>query len=205
MNAKEWYELGIKEMSHVNMIPAMTGLRKAYEGAKEDVMNVNGSAYYQWSAAIAQTKKPSQVVELGGAMGVWDVCMLNSLPSTSKLYSITLPENGLEFSFIVDNYSNFVPIVGDDLDLSLWPKDLDWKKTEILFIDTLHEEKQLRKELELYLPLLSPGTLIMLDDIHFSEQMEKVWNDIVIGVYGKINTFDATDPLHYSGFGLACI
>ena len=196
MTAKQWYELGVEKMPHVNIIPALTGLRKAFDGAKDDVMNTNGNAYYQWSMAIANEKLPQQVIELGGAMGVWDVCMLNSLPSTSKLYSITLPENGLEYSFVVDTYPNFVPTVGDDLDLSFWPKDLDWKKTEILFIDTLHEEGQLRKELELYLPLIKPGTLVMLDDIHLNEGMNRVWDDL------NYDKFDATDPLHYSGFGL---
>lgn len=196
MTAKEWYELGIKNMSKVNLTSTMLALRNAYEGAKEDVLNINGSAYYQWSMAIANIVKPQQAVELGGAMGVWDICMLNCLPSISNLYSITLSENGLEYSFIADKYPNFTPIVGNDLKLSNWPNDLDWKKTEILFIDSLHEKDHLYKELGIYLPLLSKGTLVMLDDIHLNEGMNQVWDGL------NYDKFDATDPLHYSGFGL---
>ena len=199
MTAKQWYDLGIKEMPKLNLVSVISGLRQANNGAKEDVFNINGNGYYQWSMAIAQKQQPVQAVELGGAMGVWDICMLNSLPSSSKLYSITLPEGGLEFSYVADTYPNFVPILGNDLDLLCWPKELDWKKTQILFIDTIHQEKQLRQELALYLPLLSPGTLVMLDDIHINASMNKVWDEL------KYDKFDATDPLHWSGFGLVVL
>ena len=129
-------------------------------------------------------------------MGVWDLMALNSKYQDFKLFSITLEEYGLEFSYIVDKYPNFIPIVGDDLDLSQWSKDLDLGKTDLWFIDSEHTAKQLRAELELYKPFFKKGTIILFDDIHMDE-LWPVWQELP---YEKL---DATDPLHYSGFGIA--
>src|SRR3990167_7640154 len=99
------------------LMPALHGIKPPFDGALEDILNINGCANYQFSACLIDLLKPKQVVELGGAMGAWCLCVLYSLHAESQLYSITLAEDGREFVFIVDNYPNFHPIVGDDLDL----------------------------------------------------------------------------------------
>lgn len=203
ITAQEYYELGMKLMRSYDGRSLLPALRAANSGALEDVQNTNGNAYYQWTAALVKELKPKQIVELGGAMGVWDICVLHELPQDSCLHSITLAEHGLEYSYVVDKYPNFFPVVGDDLDFTQWPKDLDFNKTDIFFIDTLHEEHQLRAELDLYLPKINEKTLVMFDDIYINDGMRRVWEDIVAGKYGKADTFDASDPLHWSGFGLA--
>src|SRR3990167_10230399 len=115
-------------------------------GAHEDIFNpLNRSQYYQWLTALMVILRPKQVVELGGEMGASALCMLAGLPAESKLYSITLPENGLEFSFIKDEYPSLVRVVGNDRDfkLGVWPKDLKWRETQVLFIDSEHTPEQL--------------------------------------------------------------
>ena len=62
MTAKQWYDLGIKEMPKLNLVSVISGLRQANNGAKEDVFNINGNGYYQWSMAIAQKQQPVQAV-----------------------------------------------------------------------------------------------------------------------------------------------
>lgn len=179
-----------------NIRDVMPSLKLLNSGALEDVLNTNGCGYYQWTPKLIQELKPKQVVELGGAMGVWDLMVLSVLPPTSKLYSITLPENGLDFAYIDKDYSNFVPVRGDDLDLSCWPKDLDLKATDLWFFDSRHEPEHLKKELELYTPYFKKGTVLLFDDIH-SFGLEPVWNELP---YDKL---DITDPMHYSGYGIA--
>ena len=88
-------------------------------------------------------------------------------------------------------------IVGDDLDMSNW-KDIDLGKTDLLYIDSLHTEKQLRKEIELYFPFLKKGTIVCFDDIRMPE-LWPVWKDLP---YEKI---ELTDPCHYTGWGICQI
>jgi hypothetical protein len=114
------------------------------------------------------------------------------------LYSITLAEGGLEFSYVVDKYANFIPIVGDDLDLSVWPKDLDLKKTDLWFFDSLHTREQLTKELKLYTPFFKKGTILLFDDIRMDE-LWPIWEGLP---YDK---YELTDPCHYTGYGIAVV
>ena len=98
-------------------------------------------------------------------------------------------------------YSNFHPVIGDDLDLNSWPKGLDLSKTDLWFFDSLHTEDQLRKELELYKPFFKKGAIILFDDI-FLPELESVWQDLenIIPV-----AYKTALPLHYTGWGLVQI
>lgn len=160
-------------------------------------MNTNGCACYVFSTCLVDLLKPKQVVELGGAMGMWSLCVLHSLPAESKLYSITLPEGGLEFKFVVDKYPNFYPILGDDLDMNNW-KGVDLAKTDIWNIDTIHTAEHLKKELELYTPFFKKGAILLFDDIRMNDMFE-VWESLP---YEKK---ELTDPCHFSGWGICKI
>lgn len=173
-------------------------LRALNDGALEDVLNINGNRYYQLAPSITKVLKPKQIVELGGAMGVWDLMVLNGDYQDFTLYSITLPEHGLEFAYIVDKYPNFVPVVGDDLDLANWPKELDLSKTDLWFFDSLHTAEQLQKELDLYTPFFKKGAVLLFDDIRMQE-LWPIWDALP---YDK---HEITDPCHYSGYGIAIV
>ena len=206
MIAKEYYDLGMERLKTFDPAGLLPALRYANDGAIEDVLNVNGSANYQWGACLMETMRPKQVVELGGAMGVWSLCILHNLPKTSKLYSITLAEEGLEFSYVKDKYENFYPIVGDDLNMDNW-KDIDLHSTDVWYFDTGiaddHFGEHLEKEMALYSPYFKKGALIIFDDIHKSDRMDEAWEKIKSGQWGDLDCYDATDPLHWTGYGLA--
>lgn len=201
MTAEEYYNKGLELRKTLSLQSLGPALRLCNEGAINDVNNIEGCAYYQWSSALFGETKPKQIVELGGAMGVWDVCVLNNLPQDSKLYSVSLAEEGKEYSYVADKYPNFIPCVGDDLDLDVWPKELDLHKTDVWFIDTFHTEDQLRKEWALYSPFMKKGSLVLLDDIHINVGMERVWNELK----EKYDHIDGTYPLHWTGYGLIVI
>lgn len=201
MTTEDIYTQGLERMKVFNVNTLMPALRYCNDGAIQDVLNTNGCAYYQWTSCAIDILKPKQVVELGGAMGVWALCVLHTLPSTSRLYSITLEEHGLEFSYIKEDYPNLTKIVGNDLDMDNW-KGVDLAKTDLWFFDALHEEQHLRKELDLYSPFFKKGTIILFDDIR-SFGLWPVWEDVVSGKWGKMDTYEATAPLHYSGYGIA--
>lgn len=167
-------------------------------GAWRDVMDLDQCGNYLFLSALMQVLQPKQIIELGGAMGVGTLCMLATLSSDSKIYSITLEEHGLEFSFIKRDYPNLIKVIGDDRDLSVWLKDMELGTTDFWYIDSEHTEIQLRKELELYTPFFKKGTIIALDDIKINPGMEKVWNELK----EKYESVDLTRECHFSGWGI---
>ena len=177
----------------------MYALRACNEGAVNDVLNTYRSGYYQFLPCLMDQVKPKQVVELGGAMGVADIMMLNAKYKDFELWSITLQEHGLEFSFIPDDYKNLHMVIGDDLDLGNWPRKLDLSQTDIWFYDSLHTVEQLTKELDLYSPFHKKGAILLFDDIH-DFGLDAVWEDLKNGRWGKLDCFDS--KLHYSGYGV---
>lgn len=201
MEIKELADKTLERLKTFNIAPIMPALRGCSEGALDDVLNTNGCAYYQWVSGLLEEIKPKQIVELGGAMGVWDLMVLNSNYQDFKLHSITLAEQGQEFSFIKDTYTNFDPIVGNDLDLSNW-KGLDLSKTDLWFFDSEHTPEQQTKEFDLYSPFFKNEAVVLMDDIR-SFGLWPVWQDLVNGKWGKVDAIEMTAPLHYSGYGMA--
>jgi len=199
--AKEWFSDGMTRLSTFSVEGLLPSLVHCSDGAIQDVKNINGCCYYQWSACLADVMRPRQVVELGGAMGVWSLCILHYLPQESHLYSITLPENGIEFSFIKDQYPNLTMILGNDLDLDNF-HGVGLVSTDLWFIDSEHTPEHLTKELDLYSPFFKKGALVLLDDIR-SFGLFPVWERFRQGEWGEVDCYEATDPLHYSGYGLA--
>ena len=87
-------------------------------------------------------------------------------------------------------------LVGSDLSLSTYgaeiPSDID-----LLFVDTVHEYEHVAAELALYLPLMAPGGIIVMDDISISLGMKRLWEGL------KLEKLDLGPTLHWSGFGIA--
>lgn len=192
---QEIVDESMKKLKTFNIRPMFPALRAANEGAIDDVLNTNGCANYQWIPGLIEIVKPSQIVELGGAMGVWDVMVLNGPYQDFQLHSITLEEGGLEFSYVVDKYSNFHPSLGDDLHLENWPKELDLTQTDICYFDSLHTAEHLQKEIDLYTPFFKKGTILIFDDIR-SFGLWPVWKKLP---YEKV---EVTNPLHFTGYGI---
>lgn len=182
----------------------MPKLGQAYDGAKEDVKNKIGCGNYCWFPGLVELFKPQQIIELGGAMGVGDICILHNFPQEAQLYSITLAEGGKEFSFIDRVYPNFHPVIGDDLNLKSWPSELDLSKTDLWYFDSEHSEAQLRRELELYKPFFKLGAIVLFDDIHLNPGMNNVWNDME-NIFPIKEKKDMTVPLHWSGYGVVLV
>lgn len=201
MVAKELYEKVKERQRGYNALNFVYPLRGCNEGAKNDVMDTARSGYYQWLLALIDQIKPKQIVELGGAMGVADLVMLSAKYKEFDLWSITLQEHGLEFSFIIDDYPNLHMVIGNDLDLGNWPRKLDLSQTDLWFYDSEHTEAQLRAELDLYSPFHKKGSVILFDDIH-EFGLDPVWEDIKKGKWGEMDCYDS--DLHHSGFGV-CI
>lgn len=186
-------------MGRLDLGPIMDSLSLVGSGQMLEVLDQSGRAnrYYQWLCCLMQYLKPKQVVELGAAAGISTLLMAEFLPETSKLISVDCDPQA--WRWMKKEYNNVMKILGDDLDLKIYPSYIDLAKTDVWFIDSLHEEAQLRKELELYTPFFKPGAVVVFDDIHLNEGMNKVWEEL------PWNKHDITNPCHYSGFGVCVI
>ena len=196
MKAKELFEKVKPLWENYDLTSAEPYLKGLSEGSRNDILDKKNVGYYQFLPCLIEYLNPKICLELGGAMGAAALMILSSLPKTSRLYSITLEEHGLEFSFVKEKYPNFVPIVGDDLNLNNWPKELNLAQTDLWFFDSLHTYDQLHAELELYKPFFKEGTVILVDDIHLSPEMFKAWTEF------PGDKFDASVYLHHSGYGI---
>jgi cephalosporin hydroxylase len=148
--------------------------------------------YYQWLAGLMQVVEPAQVVELGAAAGMSTVMLLEHMPKNSILFSVDI--DPLAWRWVKKDYSNLVKVTGDDTDMNIWPEGTPLGNTDVWWIDSLHTEDHLRKELQLYSPYFKKGAIVVLDDINL-EDMRKVWDELP---YDKLET---THPNHYDGFG----
>lgn len=163
-------------------------------GQYAEVYNRTGqwNLYYQWLFRLVQITKPKQIVELGAAAGISTLLMAVASPE-SKIYSVDYDPQA--WRWMKEDYPNVVKILGDTRDMNIWPKDVDLGKTDLWFFDSEHLFEVLNKEVELYKPFWKKDAIVVFDDIHLNEGMEKVWNSLD---YPKC---DNTNPCHYSGFG----
>ncbi len=167
--------------------------------AASDIRNKTDVGNYCWFPGFLELFQPSMVIELGSAMGVAALCMLAS-KHKCEIYGVTLAECNLEFCYIEKNkYPNFHAITGDYMDLSIWPKDVELKKTDFWYIDGLHQGPHVTEQIKLYKPFFKSGTVIAFDDIFMSPDMSEMWHglDDILDIKYK-----TTLPLHFTGWGL---
>lgn len=164
-------------------------------GQIEEVKNTSGrpNLYYQWLACLMKLVQPAQVVELGAAAGISTMMMASEMPIDSRLYSVDIDPT-LGWKWMSKEYPQVVKILGDDLNMAIWPGNVDLGKTDVWFLDALHTYKQLSAELELYKPYFKKGAILVFDDIQMSE-LRPIWEALP---YDK---FETSDFNHYSGFG----
>jgi len=199
MKAVELNEKVMELVKELDLVPLQDHIANVGWGQQLEVKNISGkpNQYYQWLHCLMKLLQPKQVVELGAASGISTILMATALPEDSILYSVDNdPE--IAWKWMKHDYPQVKKILSDDLDLDIW-KGIDLKKTDVWFIDTLHEEIQLRRELLLYSPFMKRGSILIFDDIHLNEGMEAVWEELF---HDKL---DISDPCHYSGFGFCVL
>lgn len=166
------------------------------QGQVDEVFDRTGRAnrYYQWLHCYMKLVRPRQVVELGAAAGISTILMATGLPLESKLISVDCDPTA--WKWMNRDYPQVVKVLGNDLDLSIYPKEVDLSKTDFWFFDSLHTPDQLTGEIELYRQFFKEDTVLAFDDIRLPG-MYRVWEKI------KNDKFENTIPNHYSGWGIA--
>lgn len=200
-------DLKVSEMvRHYDIYSDMKYHELVGDGQKLELLDQSGKAnrYYQYLACLMEVVKPKQIVELGAAAGISTTQMALHMPKDCHLYSV---DNDPLIAWIWMNkeFPNLHKILGNDLNLSIYPKELDLSKTDVWFIDSLHMAEQIHEEMKLYSPFMKKGAIVLFDDVHVNPAFEKACEEIHAGKYLDFDWLDITIPNHYSGFAIAIV
>jgi len=153
--------------------------------------------YYHWLALAVRFFQPESILELGTAAGASSIMMYSELPRDTTLISADIGTNAHFLPDAIRDDDRTEYITADANDPAIYRRfQEDYKRTfDFLFLDTDHVAKDLRNQLTLVGPLLRPGALVMLDDIHMND-MTEAWDEI------PGPKLDITQDCHPSGFGV---
>lgn len=195
MTAEELHKLHERVLSHEPhpFDPRLSEVTSPEEFLKFQTMH--GNQYYRYLNGLVRELAPKRVLELGTDIGSSALFMMLALPPDSSLTTVEwseYPRRSL-IPFLEDRRLRVVH--GDDLDLGIYKGDVP-REIDLLYIDTEHTYEQVSKEWALYQQFLTPEAIVVVDDIHLNEGMERFWREIP---YPKI---DADRTIHFSGWGL---
>lgn len=152
--------------------------------------------YYLYLHALVRLLRPRTVLELGTCEGGSAFFGMLALPEGSTLTTVDVgPRHPWQLgAFLYD--LRLRRVLGDDLDLGIYDGNVPMG-VDLLMVDTLHEYGHVKRELAIYLPLLSPGAVVVMDDVHLNEGMARAWDEL------PLERLEAGDRYHWSGLGIA--
>lgn len=148
--------------------------------------------YYPFMYRLLQKINPKLVVELGVCTGHGTAHLAASSPAATI---IAVDPNPLDITAILGRYKNikFKKTISTDLTLL---DDIKDESVDLVFVDTLHTYAQVTSEVAVWTSKLKKGGIFLFDDITYSEEMIKFWNELQLP---KVSL----PQLHWTGFGIA--
>ncbi|MCC8425188.1 O-methyltransferase [Mucilaginibacter sp. UR6-11] len=128
---------------------------------------------------LAADLQPTTIIELGTCLGTTTIYLqkaapnakvytLEGCPETAKVAKESFEKAGLKnIELITGNFDNTLPGVIDGLD-----------KLDFVFVDGNHQKDATLKYFEWCLPKVHDDTLLIFDDIYWSEGMKEAWAEI---------------------------
>lgn len=128
---------------------------------------------------IANNLKPKSIIELGTSLGI-STMYLASENRDAKVISIEGDENLSNLASANFNKIGLtnVSIINGDFDLQLPSVLSNIDKLGLVFIDGNHSEEATLRYFKLFSAKADNDTLIIFDDIRWSDGMEKAWDTI---------------------------
>lgn len=127
--------------------------------------------YLNFLYSLAQYMRPNFIVELGVLHGL-SAAHLAAGSCESMVIGIDINLSALCPDF---EWHNAMFIEGDPLKINL---QFPHGGIGILFIDSEHTYETTMAQYRKFRPLMAPGGVICLDDIHLGEGMDRVWQEI---------------------------
>jgi predicted O-methyltransferase YrrM len=123
--------------------------------------------------------EPFNIIELGTCLGITTVYLqkaapdakvytLEGCPETARIAKETFKKAGINnVELITGNFDDTLPPVINKLD-----------KLDFVFVDGNHQKEATLKYFEWCLPKVHENTMLIFDDIYWSEGMKQAWNQI---------------------------
>jgi predicted O-methyltransferase YrrM len=128
---------------------------------------------------IAADLQLDSIIELGTCLGVTSIYLQKAVPQ-AKVYTLegspetaavakdTFHKAGLDkIELVIGNFDDTLPGIIDSLD-----------KVDFVFVDGNHQKDATLRYFEWCLPKVHDGTLLIFDDIYWSEGMKEAWAQI---------------------------
>ena len=150
---------------------------------------------------LAQTlQSNSNVVEIGSYLGASACCIASGLNKSSKLYCIDSWNNDAMSEGIKETFNEFLvntkefehlitPIRGMSYDVVDNIKKLT-NNIDMLFIDGDHSYEGVKKDWDLYSPLLKSGAIVIFHDVGWADGVKKVIKEDVKPFVLKDSNFE---------------
>lgn len=153
------------------------------------------SVYYKYLYNILSKFKGEETftVELGTFKGRSTAFLAEGNPDGKVLTVDLSPQE--EFKSVNAKYSNVESFLGRSDSKELLDSIPDGS-VDICYFDTEHEYGVVSKEVEVWLPKIKSGGIMLFDDVYMNDGMKKFWRE---QSYKKGSSTD----LHWTGFGYA--
>jgi predicted O-methyltransferase YrrM len=146
---------------------------------------------YLYLGSVVRVIKPKIIVEIGADRGISALVMHSELGKNGKLYSIDIRDG---WEYVPHGLQGIKRLVGDSVDASLFG-GLDLTTVDLWFIDGLHQDTTVQKEIDTYSPYWHTGTVVLLDDI---DLYQDTWKNIPFDKY-------ESKEIHNSNFGVVVV
>ena len=156
-----------------------TGIQK-----KRTVQSIARSAlkprkFSQLLFRIVNYYQPAQILELGTSLGITS-SYLATANTTAKLVTM---EGAPEVAAVAQqNFKKLglqnIELVNGNFDETLLPKLQELNSVDLAFIDGNHREEPTVRYFKQLLPYCTENSILVFDDIHWSEEMEQAWETI---------------------------
>lgn len=130
--------------------------------------------FFSW---LAENRNPDLIVEVGTAFGISAMYWAHGLRASGGRL-LTFDPNPKWHKLAVDHLSVFGPKVSavlgtfeDNIEVTAGDTPID-----IAFVDAIHTQKFVSAQIELLIPRMKDGGLILMDDITFSDDMADCWS-----------------------------
>jgi len=141
--------------------------------------SVKPAKYGQLLFRLIDRFESKNILELGTCLGI-TTCYFGLANQEGKVVSIEGAESLVEIAqknlnragadnveLVVGNFDDQLPIVLEKM-----------KQVDFCYIDGNHAEEPTLKYFEMLLPYISDSSVLVFDDIHWSEGMERAWEKI---------------------------
>lgn len=127
---------------------------------------------------IASHFKAGQIVELGTSFGINALYLAHK--KEVKLTTFEGAPEVAEIASLTFEFANArnVELIRGDIDQTLPAFLQNVRKVDLAFIDANHRYKPTIRYFEWILPRTRENSVLILDDIHYSREMEQAWEEI---------------------------